>query len=102
MRTAFSRWSAVLELLRSRIARNSVWNLFGLAIPLLVGIALVPVTMHGLGAARFGLLSLALTVLEYSTLFTLGLGPATTKYVAEAIARNDDHGSDLIVMSMLG
>ena len=83
------------DLVRSRIARNSVWNLLGLAIPLLVGIALVPVTLQGLGTARFGLLSLALTVLEYSTLFSLGLGPATTKHVASAIARNDESVSDL-------
>ena len=90
------------DLVRSRIARNSVWNLLGLAIPLLVGIALVPVTLQGLGTARFGLLSLALTVLEYSTLFSLGLGPATTKHVASAIARNDESVSDLAIMSMAG
>jgi O-antigen/teichoic acid export membrane protein len=102
MKTSFSRWSTVRELLRSRIARNSVWNLFGLAIPLLVGIALVPVTMRGLGAARYGLLSLALTVLEYSTLFALGLGPATTKHVASALARNDETAPDLAIMSMIG
>ena len=92
----------MIRLLRSRTAKNSYLNLIGLAVPLVIGVALVPITMHGLGIARFGLLSLALTVLEYSSLFALGLGPATTKYVAEAIARNDDHGSDLIVMSMLG
>jgi O-antigen/teichoic acid export membrane protein len=92
----------VRDLIRSRIGRNSVWNLLGLSIPLLVGIALVPVTMHGLGTARFGLLSLALTILEYSTLFSLGLGPATTKHVASAIARNDESASDLAIMSMVG
>jgi len=92
----------VIHLLRSRTAKNSYLNLIGLAAPLVIGVALVPITMRGLGIARFGLLSLALTVLEYSSLFALGLGPATTKYVAEAIARNDDHGSDLIVISMVG
>jgi O-antigen/teichoic acid export membrane protein len=92
----------VIHLFRSRTARNSYLNLAGLAIPLVIGLALVPVTMHGLGIARYGLLSLALTVLEYSALFALGLGPATTKYVAQAIARNDENKSDLIVLSMLG
>jgi O-antigen/teichoic acid export membrane protein len=91
----------VLELLRSRTARNSVFNLLGLAIPLLIGLLLIPVTLHGLGPARFGLLSLSLTVLEYSTLFALGLGPATTKHVAEAIAREDESTSDLIAMSVI-
>jgi len=91
----------VLELLRSRTARNSGFNLLGMAIPLLIGLLLIPVTLHGLGVARFGLLSLSLTVLEYSTFFALGLGPATTKHVAEAIARLDESTSDLIVMSMI-
>jgi O-antigen/teichoic acid export membrane protein len=92
----------VFELLRSRTARNSGFNLLGLAIPLLVGLFLIPVTLHGLGAARFGLLSLSLIVLEYSAFFALGLGPATTKFVAEAIARREDSSSDLIVISMIG
>ncbi len=92
----------MISLLRSRTAKNSYLNLMGLAVPLLVGLALVPITVHGLGIARFGLLSLALTVLEYSTLFALGLGPATTKHVAEGIARKDESTSDLVVMSMVG
>jgi O-antigen/teichoic acid export membrane protein len=92
----------VLELFRSRTARNSAFNLMGMAVPLLIGLLLIPVTLHGLGVARFGLLSLSLTVLEYSTLFALGLGPATTKHVAEALARRDESTSDLIVMSMIG
>ncbi|MDQ6769527.1 MAG: oligosaccharide flippase family protein, partial [Gemmatimonadota bacterium] len=92
----------MLELLRSRTARNSGFNLLGLAIPLVIGLLVIPITLHGLGAARFGLLSLSLTVLEYSTLFALGLGPATTKHVAEAIARKDESTSDLVVMSVIG
>ena len=99
---SFAKSPRMLELLRSRTARNSGFNLLGMAIPLLIGLLLVPVTLHGLGVARFGLLSLSLTVLEYSTFFALGLGPATTKHVAEAIAREDSSTSDLIVMSMIG
>jgi len=92
----------VIDLLRSKTARNSYLNLIGLAVPLVIGVALVPITMRGLGIPRYGLLSLALTVLEYSALFALGLGPATTRYVAQAIARNDENRSDLIALSMLG
>jgi O-antigen/teichoic acid export membrane protein len=91
----------VIDLLRSKTARNSYLNLIGLAVPLVIGVALVPITMRGLGIPRYGLLSLALTVLEYSALFALGLGPATTRYVAQAIARNDENRSDLIALSML-
>jgi O-antigen/teichoic acid export membrane protein len=90
------------SLFRSTTATNSYLNLAGQAIPLLIGIVLVPVTLHGLGIAQFGLLSIALTVLEYSALFALGLGPATTKHVAESIARDDDEASTVIVISILG
>ena len=94
--------SSVAELTRSTTATNSFLNLAGQAIPLLVGIFLVPVTLHGLGVAQYGLLSIALTVLEYSALFALGLGPATTKHVAESIARMDDEASGVIIVSILG
>ena len=62
----------MIDLLRSKTARNSYLNLIGLAVPLVIGVALVPITMRGLGIPRYGLLSLALTVLEYSALFALG------------------------------
>ena len=97
-----NHWNYVIDLLRSKTARNSYLNLIGLAVPLVIGVALVPITMRGLGIPRYGLLSLALTVLEYSALFALGLGPATTRYVAQAIARNDENRSDLIALSILG
>lgn len=97
-----SQRSQFADLFRSTTATNSFLNLAGQALPLLVGILLVPVTLHGLGIAQYGLLSIALTVLEYSALFALGLGPATTKHVAESIAREDDAASGVIVISILG
>ncbi|HVF40779.1 MAG TPA: flippase [Gemmatimonadaceae bacterium] len=92
----------MINLLRSRTARDSYLNLAGLGVPLIIGLALIPVTMRGLGIPRFGLLSVALTVLEYSTLFALGLGPATTKHVAESIAKKDERASELVIVSGVG
>lgn len=91
----------MMRVARGPTARNSALNFIGLATPLLVGVALVPVTLHAIGAARFGLLSLALAILEYSMLFALGLGPATTKHVAEALARGYDTVPEIVVLSML-
>jgi len=71
------------------IARNTLLNLIGQAIPLLVGVLTIPYVVHGLGTDRFGLLSLAWVVLGYFTIFDLGLGRATTKYVAEALGRGE-------------
>lgn len=71
------------------LARNSLLNLIGQAIPLVVGFAAMPFIIQGLGTERFGLLSLIWIVLGYFTIFDLGLGRATTKYVAEALGKGN-------------
>lgn len=86
---------------RKSIARNTVLNFGGLSFPLLVGVAVMPVITGNLGPARFGLLGLTLALLEYSGLFDLGLGRATTKHVAEKLATGDDEISHLVVVSIL-
>jgi O-antigen/teichoic acid export membrane protein len=72
------------------LARNSLLNLLGQAAPLLVGVITLPFVVRGLGAERYGLLSLSWVVLGYFTIFDLGLGRAATKYVAEALAKGDN------------
>ena len=86
---------------RKSIARNTVLNFGGLSFPLLVGVAVMPIITGNLGPARFGLLGLTLALLEYSGLFDLGLGRATTKHVAEKLATGDDEISHLVVVSIL-
>jgi len=71
------------------LARNTVWNLIGQVIPLLVGVVTIPYVIRGLGTAAFGILSIAWVVLGYLSLLDLGLGRATTKFVAECLARNE-------------
>jgi O-antigen/teichoic acid export membrane protein len=61
-----------------RLARNTALNLAGRIVPLLVAIVTVPYVIHHLGPDRYGLLALAYMVVDYSALFNLGIGPATT------------------------
>ncbi|MDD1760758.1 MAG: oligosaccharide flippase family protein, partial [Methanothrix sp.] len=49
----------------------------------------MPFAVRGLGTDRFGLLTLAWVIMGYFTIFDLGLGRATTKYVAEALGKGD-------------
>lgn len=86
---------------RKSIARNTILNFGGLSLPLLVGVAVMPIITRNMGPTRFGLLGLTLALLEYSGLFDLGLGRATTKHVAEKIAKGDDKVSHLIVGSIV-
>jgi O-antigen/teichoic acid export membrane protein len=71
------------------LARNTLINLFGRVLPMLVAVAAMPYVVHHLGPDRFGLLSLAWVVTGYFALFDLGIGPATTKFVAEALGRGE-------------
>jgi len=69
------------------IAHNTVLNLAGQGLPLLVGVFAVPIIVRGLGIERFGLLALCWGILGYFGMFDLGLGKATTRAVAEVVGR---------------
>jgi len=71
------------------LARNSVLNLAGQLVPLGVAVLASPFIVRGLGDDRFGILAIAWIVLGSFGLFDLGLGRATTRFVAEALGRGD-------------
>lgn len=77
--------AAKVQISGSLIARNTLINLIGQALPLLVAVVAMPLVVRGLGTERFGLLSLAWGVMGYFTVFNLGLGRATAKHMAEAL-----------------
>jgi len=72
------------------IARNAFMNMVGQAVPLFVAVASIPFIVRGMGTDRFGLLSMAWMIMGYFTIFDLGLGRATTKYVAEALGKCEE------------
>jgi len=72
------------------VARNALYNVVGQGLPILAGLAAIPITLRALGDARFGLLGLAWAILGYVGVLDLGLGRATTKYVAEYLAAGDE------------
>jgi O-antigen/teichoic acid export membrane protein len=79
----------VLKIGGKVLARNTAVNIAGQVIPLLVGVAAMPYTIHHLGPDRFGLLSIAWVVVGYFALLDLGIGPATTKFVAELLGKGE-------------
>lgn len=83
------------------LARNTLLNALGQAVPLGVAVLAVPFVVAGLGAERFGILALAWIVLGYFGLFDLGLGRAATKYVAEALGRDDVESVPVLVGSAI-
>jgi len=75
---------------RSLLARNTVWNLVGQAVPLVVAIFAIPLLIKGLGTDRFGVLTLAWVVIGYFSVFDLGLGRALTQLVAKKLGAGQE------------
>lgn len=74
------------EYSNKRMVINTFYNLIGKALPLVAGLFCIPILIGKIGLARFGILTLAWTVMGYFGLFDMGIGRATTKYVAEYLA----------------
>jgi len=84
----------------SRVVRNTGLTLASIGVPLLAAFLVMPELTRHLGAARFGLLGLAWALLEYFSLFDVGLGRATTKFVAERIVARSAELPQIILVSM--
>lgn len=77
--------SAPPNIRSSLLARNTLLNLVGQGLPLIVAVVSMPLVIRGLGPEQFGILALAWVVLGYFGMFDLGMGRAATKFVAEAL-----------------
>ncbi len=71
------------------LARNALFNLSGHIAPFLVALFTIPILIRTLGTERFGILTLVWMAVGYFSLFDLGIGRATTRFVAENIARRE-------------
>jgi len=85
----------------AKLARNTVFNLAGQVLPLLSGVALIPYIVRGLGPERFGMLGIIWVVFGYFSLMDLGLGRATTKFLAEWLARGEERRISEMVWSSI-
>jgi O-antigen/teichoic acid export membrane protein len=75
------------------LARNTILNLVGQVVPMVAAVVAIPILIAHLGAARFGVLTLAWAAIGYFGLFDLGLGRALTQAVAARLGeahRADD------------
>src|ERR1019366_3315750 len=68
---------------RHSVSRNATLNLIGSVVPIFVTLATVPPYLRLVGDVRFGILALVWLFLSYFGLFQMGLGTATSKYIAE-------------------
>lgn len=85
----------------SLLARNTVWNLIGYGVPLVVAVFAIPLLIRGLGTSRFGVLTLAWVLIGYLSIFDLGLRRALTKLVAEKLGSGQEQEIPALVWTAL-
>ena len=88
------------------VVKNSLYNLLGLALPLLVAIFAIPTLISILGIERFGLLTLMWALVSYLGILDLGLGRALTFFISKKLNNEENLNSlistGIISMTILG
>jgi len=72
------------------LARNTLFNLLGQPIPMAVVFLTIPLIVRKLGTERFGILTLVWLFVGYFSFADLGLGRASTKFVAELLGKSEE------------
>jgi O-antigen/teichoic acid export membrane protein len=70
------------------IKKNTIWNLIGTGIPIIIGVIIIPYIIKKIGVESFGILSLIWALIGYFGLFDFGLGKAITQQVSFARKNN--------------
>lgn len=64
------------------IKKNSIYNLIGALVPILVSLLTIPIYLKLIGDSRFGILTIVWLLIGYFGLFDLGLGRATAQQMS--------------------
>jgi len=83
------------------LVKNTGLTFIARLVPMLVALVTIPYVIHGLGTERFGVLSLAWLIVGSASIFDFGIGRATTKFVAEALGKNQTDRVSTIVWTSI-
>lgn len=83
------------------LSRNLFYNLSGAVLPVAVAAVCIPVLIHTIGTDRFGLLTIAWTIIGYFSLFDFGLGRSLTWQVSRRLGEGRQGEIAAIVRSAL-
>lgn len=90
------------------LAKSTLWNIGGNVASLTIALLTVPIILHYLGTARFGVIALVWVVEGQFSLFDLGLSQALTKLVAERLSLSNDaeipsiFWTSILIMGVMG
>lgn len=81
---------------QSTLLRNTVLNIMGQALPLIIGLLTARGTLNRLGLERYAVLNLSWTAVGYFGLLDFGVGRAVTYGVAQRLAVGDRRIGDIV------
>jgi O-antigen/teichoic acid export membrane protein len=81
------------------VTRNALTGYVAWAVNLGVGFVLTPVLLRSLGVEGFGAWTIAFTIASYVGMVELGLGVATVRHIASALADGDWIGASAVAAS---
>ena len=86
----------------SVVMRNTAWNFAGRAGPIVVALFATPYLLRAFGDTRWGVFTLALSLIGIFGIFDFGLGRALTRTIAERVgAGREDQAASLVLTGML-
>jgi len=83
------------------LRRNTIWNLAGIGLPLLLAAVTIPYLIRQVGIEAFGILTLVWALIGYFSLFDFGLGRALTQQVAAALSAGHEDSLPSLVKTGL-
>lgn len=75
--------------MNNSIKRNSIYNFFGQIIPAICLFISIPFLVKNLGAEIYGIFAIIILIVDYFSFFDIGLSGAVTKFISEAIGKNE-------------
>ena len=86
----------------SKVLNSALWNIIGRLAPIAVTLMAIPPLIATLGTARWGIMTIALTLVGTFGIFDLGLGRALTRAIAENItAGRTEESADITITGVL-
>src|ERR671932_102778 len=80
----------------SLVARNAFVGYLTWFVNIGIGLVVTPILLHHLGVEGFGVWTLSLAIAGYVGLVELGLGVATVRQIAAALAVGDNVGASIV------